>query len=1409
VPTRVLETVLTGRNLLSPVLATAAHDVTSFNSTVESANDRAGTSATASARTQQAAAGSSTVAAERAAGASVAGSARQAAAAEKIAASNVKASSSAQASATAQMRAHTQAAQSASLTARAQEAATRSLGAANGLLGTSLSPLTAGLGLVGGGLAYAAYRGMEFDAAMSQVQAASQASAGDMNKLRDAAVEQGAKTKYSAEEAAQGITEMAKAGVSTADVLNGGLAGALNLAAAGQIDVAEAAETGATALSVFRLKGDQMSHVADLLAAGAGKAQGSVGDLSQALNQSALVASQTGLSIEDTSGALAMFASNGLIGSDAGTSFKTMLQALTPNSKQAAEAMDAIGFSAYDAQGNFVGMESVAGQLQTGLAGLTEEQRNTTLETIFGSDAVRAASVLYKEGAAGVTEWSGKVDDAGYAQKQAAQLSDNLKGDLERLGGAFDSAMTSIGSGVQGPLREVVQMLTGVIDAGGDVIGFFNDLPAPVQVGVGAFTALTAFEGPLGKLFDAVKDKGGAAKDAISSGWDTVTGAFQTASDEGGGLTDTITGLAETGLGAARGGLKSLAKAIGPELGMAAASVAITYVVNDLIDMAHAGDEARDTVKNINAALKDADDNDAAFDTTSTSIDDLRGKINELKPFVDSWAKENRSTFEKAFVPVTGKVYDARESLQVYQEQLAELEGKQDQFGQNLDILTKRYQMGRDDVIAFANAHGVDLYGSLQIAQTEFIRLKDAELASSDATGKAKDAIGGIPAVFDPAFLSLGSYAEALGLSEDATKDLIDKSNELGKAMDGFVTPLGTYTGYLDEKIAKEKEAAGQTDATSEAGQESWRQFVDGAHVSMDQYLKDLEKQVADQENWQTNMLRLAGRVSQGTLDELARMGPEGAPLVADLVNASDRELDRFDDVTKARSSEAMSAWGTELTLAQPVLSAIAATAGQGVVDELAAKLRDGTTTVAEIAAQYGIKLADGINPVLTSLGKSAIIPAAPRTSGRNPNGQHWDGGYTGDGGKYEPMGVVHGGEFVFTKEQTSKAGVGNLYKAAAELDGYANGGLVTFGKRLEGLGARVTGHSAFGGREYGQHGATSLHYTDDAIDVNTRPGTSAQEQAELAPMMAMARQLGLRTIFMAPGHYNHGHVDDGAGASMGSGGAPAGITLPNPPSTAPFGSPISTVADALMQHAHDEATAWLTANTFMPTEGEGGVFAGGGSVERWRGTVLQALVRTGQPLNDVTRTLRRMQQESGGNPRAINNWDVNAKNGVPSKGLMQVIDPTFRANRDPGLPNDIWDPLANIVASMNYAVGRYGNLAKAYDRAGGYAGGGPTPANEPFWVGERGPELMWRDRQQYVSTAEQSRQLTASPASQPGYGPAGGTAAAPIDMDRLVAAIREAGGTAISVDARGDGADVIVKKIERQQRRRERVLNR
>ncbi len=348
----------------------------------------------------------------------------------------------------------------------------------------------AGLALVGAAGAAVKFAA-DFDKQMSAVSAATHATAKDMDRLRAAALQAGKDTSFSATEAAQGIEELAKAGVTTSAILSGGLKGALDLAAAGGLDVAEAAEIAASAMTQFQLDGGKVPHIADLLAAAAGKAQGSVHDMGMALNMAGLVASQMGLSVEETTGTLAAFASAGLMGSDAGTSFKQGLLMLANPTKNAAELMQELGINAYDASGQFVGITALAGQLKTQLGGLTQEQRNQALATIFGADAIRAASVLYTQGAEGIQSWIDKTDEAGYASDTAAKKLDNLAGDVERLKGSLETLAIESATGASSGMRTMVQ-------AADRLVGSLSAIPAPVQnagiliAGVGGAALLAA-----------------------------------------------------------------------------------------------------------------------------------------------------------------------------------------------------------------------------------------------------------------------------------------------------------------------------------------------------------------------------------------------------------------------------------------------------------------------------------------------------------------------------------------------------------------------------------------------------------------------------------------------------------------------------------------------------------------------------------------------------------------------------------------------------------------------------------------------------------------------------------------------------------------------------------------------------
>jgi TP901 family phage tail tape measure protein len=309
---------------------------------------------------------------------------------------------------------------------------------------------------------------VQFDKALSSIRALGGEYADNIDALGEAAKTAGINFGFTATESLSAVEALAKAGVSTADILGGALTGALTLAAAGNLDVATAAETASKAMTQFGLSGKDIPKLADLLAAGAATATGDVTDFAQALNQAGLVASQAGIPIEETVGALTAFAAAGLLGSDAGTSFRTMLLRLQNPSKESAKEMERLGINAFNAQGEFIGLEKLAGQLQTQLAGLTQEQRSAALAQIFGSDAVRAANVLYTQGAEGIAKYNDQVNQSGFAAQVAAEQTDNLAGDLDRAKGAWQALVLGIEDGsnsIGTSVRSIIQSFTDLIGA--------------------------------------------------------------------------------------------------------------------------------------------------------------------------------------------------------------------------------------------------------------------------------------------------------------------------------------------------------------------------------------------------------------------------------------------------------------------------------------------------------------------------------------------------------------------------------------------------------------------------------------------------------------------------------------------------------------------------------------------------------------------------------------------------------------------------------------------------------------------------------------------------------------------------------------------------------------------------------
>jgi TP901 family phage tail tape measure protein len=355
--------------------------------------------------------------------------------------------------------------------------------------------------------AYAVHTAAEFEKSMAQVKVAGNVGGEGMASLEDLALKMGAETIFSANESGEAMLDLVKAGITPAQVRAGALGSTMSLAATEGLALGNTAEIVGAAMNTFNVPARESKVIADALAGGANASSASVGGLAQSLAQGGQSAAMYGISLEETVGALAAFAQNGIQASDAGTSFKTFMMRLNPTAKKQKELMDELNLSFFDQHGKMVGLTTVAKRMRVAFKGMTDEQRNAALAVIFGSDAQRAANIFYKEGPAGLKKYIKATERQGGAQKMANAQMKGLPGAIERLKGSLETAALVAGLA----MAPAIELVAGGIEG---LANSFSGLPPEVQTFIIVGLGVTAMIGPLvwviGSLITAVSALGTA-----------------------------------------------------------------------------------------------------------------------------------------------------------------------------------------------------------------------------------------------------------------------------------------------------------------------------------------------------------------------------------------------------------------------------------------------------------------------------------------------------------------------------------------------------------------------------------------------------------------------------------------------------------------------------------------------------------------------------------------------------------------------------------------------------------------------------------------------------------------------------------------------------------------------------------
>jgi TP901 family phage tail tape measure protein len=333
---------------------------------------------------------------------------------------------------------------------------------------------------------------MDYQSALNLMQAVSGATDEQMQKVAETAKALGADMNLpatSAGDAALAMTELAKAGLSVNDTL-AAAKGVLQLAAAGALDEASAAEIVANALNAFNLGGLRGYQGSGFAFAAANASSAEVTDMADSLTMSAAVFSSANIPIEELVASIGQMANAGIKSSDAGTSLKQMILSLQAPSNKAADLMSDLGISIYDTSGNMLPFGDIISQFSGKLSGLTQEEKNSALATIFGSDAVRAANIILMGGGDAHNKMKDAVTQTGAATELANAKMEGFKGALEGLKSQVETVCLAIAEPFLDTLEGWARRLA-------DLIPKIMDIDPALRNAALAFGAVLALQGRL------------------------------------------------------------------------------------------------------------------------------------------------------------------------------------------------------------------------------------------------------------------------------------------------------------------------------------------------------------------------------------------------------------------------------------------------------------------------------------------------------------------------------------------------------------------------------------------------------------------------------------------------------------------------------------------------------------------------------------------------------------------------------------------------------------------------------------------------------------------------------------------------------------------------------------------------
>lgn len=614
--------------------------------------------------------------------------------------------------------------------------------------------------------------GSDFEAQMSRVQAVSGATGEEFTALRDQALQLGADTSFSAQEAAQGMESLAAAGFTTSEIMDA-MPGLLDLAAASGEDLATSSDIAASTLRGFGLAASEAGHVADVLATNANRTNSSVAQTGEAMKYVAPLARAAGISMEETAAAIGIMANAGIQGSQAGTTLRGAISRLSKPTSQMQEAMDELGISFYDSEGKMKSLADQTAMLNDAMAGMTEEQRNNYLVTLYGQEALSGMLALMNEGDGALRELTTAYQECdGAAEETARTMQDNFAGAVEELTGSLETLGITFFDSIEEPLRGAAEAATDSVNRITDAFESGGMKGAVQEVG----DIFLEFLDDVGGTSDAAKAVTDSIKKMITVFSTTGKTAVPVAADALELLADNldiIIPLAEAGV-AVFAGYKILSSVAKWYTAVSAASKAYAAAMTVELTATSAASVAQTLLASTMSATELVVGVLTGRVTLATAAQvAMTSATSALNTALSFMAANPIAVLAVGIGTLIGVTTLINNHFKQYEDVTVSLTEKQQELISTTDELTSAYNESmdaRDEAIQGVMTE----YGYYESLAGELQRI-------TDENGRVKEGYEGRAAVIT------GELSEALGMEISMTDGVIDKYGEVVTAIDQVI----------------------------------------------------------------------------------------------------------------------------------------------------------------------------------------------------------------------------------------------------------------------------------------------------------------------------------------------------------------------------------------------------------------------------------------------------------------------------------------------------------------------------------------------------------------------------------------------------------------------------------------------